>query len=381
MYTKDYLLAPGPTPVPTRIIKKMARPIIHHRTEEFMGIFKSVKEKTEYLFQTKTGKVIVFPGSGTAGLESAIANMLSPGDKVLTLEAGWFGERWSKMNRGFGAEVTSVKTDWGYQINPDDVRNALEKDRDIKAVFATLNETSTSVTHDIKAISEVTNAFDDVLMIVDGISGIGCLPCPMDEWNLDVVITASQKGLMCPPGIALVGLSQKALKAAEKSDMPKFFFDYLAEIKKNEETGQTRFTPPVSLIIGLEEALTMFQEEGIENVLKRHEELGNATREALKAMGLNIFAKEGFSNSLTAVWLPEDIQGEKGKEVPNIMRKDYNVTIAGGQEHLKGKIVRFGHMGYVDKYDIATGLMALAMTLKKLGCSVNLNAALEAFQG
>ncbi len=372
---KEYLMTPGPTPVPSEVLLSQAKPMIHHRTPFYTEILVSVLEDLKYIFQTKND-VLIFASSGTGAMESAVVNLFSAGDKVIVASNGKFGDRFVKLTETYGLNVIKLEYDWDKVVSPDDIAFQLEKDKDIKGVFVVQSETSTGILNDVKSIGKIVKDYPAVL-VVDSITGIGAVECKTDEWHLDIVMTGSQKGLMLPPGLACVSISDKALKEAEKSTLPKFYFSYkksLDALKKDQP--QNPFTPPVSLIVGLGEALKLMKKEGLENVIKRHAILAEATRQGVQAMGLELFAPtEGRGNAVTSVKVPEGVDGGK---IPKIMRDKYGVTIAGGQDHLKGKIFRIGHLGYFDRFDIITTLAALEMTLTELGYLVELGSGIAA---
>lgn len=361
---KRYLMTPGPTPVPAEVLLAQARPMIHHRTAEFSDILGRVVEDLKYIFETKND-VVIFAASGTGAMESAVANLFSAGDKVIVASNGKFGERFIKITEAYGLDVISLKFDWEKVVDPDEIAKRLEADGGIKGVFVVQSETSTGVLNDVKRIGEIVKDHSAVL-VVDSITGIGAVELKTDDWHLDVVMTGSQKGLMLPPGLACVSISDKAWRAAKESKLPKFYFSYeksAEALKKSSPT--TPFTPPVSLIIGLGEALKMMREEGLENVIERHARLAAATRAGLEAMNLWLFAPpEGRGSAVTPAWVPDGIDG---KALVKTMSSKYGITIAGGQDHLAGKIFRIGHLGYFDRFDILTTLAGLEMTLAEMG--------------
>ena len=368
-------MTPGPTTVPPEVLISQAKPIIHHRTPEYTEILIAVNEGLKEVFQTKND-VLIFASSGTGVMESAVVNLFSAGDKVVVASNGKFGDRFIKLTETFGLEVIKHEYEWNKVVSPEDIANDLKNDTSIKGVFVTQSETSTGVLNDVKAIGEIVKETDAVL-IVDSITGVGAVECRTDEWNLDVVMTGSQKGLMLPPGLAAASVSEKAWKLVEKSTLPKFYFSWektRASLHKKEP--QNPFTPAVSLIVGLEQSLAMMREEGLENVIKRHAVLAEAVRNGVKAIGLEIYAPpEGRGNAVTPVVVPE---GVDGKAIVKIMSDKYGITIAGGQDHLSGKIFRIGHLGYYDRFDVTTTLSGLEMTLKELGYDFELGKSLEA---
>jgi aspartate aminotransferase-like enzyme len=359
---KRYLMTPGPTPVPAEVLLAQARPMIHHRTPEFSGILAAAVEDLKYIFQT-ANDVLLFAASGTGVMESAVVNLFSAGDKVIVCSNGKFGDRFVKLAEAYSLDAIKLEYDWDKVVDPADVAQALKADPAIKGVFVVQSETSTGVLNDVQAIGEIVKDYPAVL-VVDSITGIGAVELATDDWHLDVVMTGSQKGLMLPPGLACVSVSDKAWRAAETATLPKFYFDW-AKARKSIAKSTTPFTPPVSLIIGLGEALRLMREEGRENVIKRHAELAAAARAGAEAMGLKLFAPpEGRGNAVTPVWVPE---GVDGKALVKMMSDKYGITIAGGQDHLVGKIFRVGHLGYFDRFDIITTLVGLEMTLTELG--------------
>ena len=372
---KTYLLAPGPTPVPETVNLEMAAPMVHHRTPQFSKIFGEAAEDAKYLFQTKQD-VIILAATGTGGMESCITNLFSPGDKVLVVNGGKFGERWGKISEAYGLVPVWINVEWGQAVDPNKVKEALDKDKDIRAVLVQASETSTAVAHPIEALSKLTRDRDDVLLVVDGITGVGVFPLPMDEWGIDAIITGSQKALQLPPGLALVALSEKAWKFADQSKCPHFYFDLKKE-RKNLADKTSAYTPAVSLVIGLRAVLKSFKEEGMENVHKRHNRLARATSAATQALGLKMVAPDAPADSLTGVFLPDGIDG--GKFVKSL-RDDFGVTMAGGQDQWKGKVVRIAHLGYVDTFDTIVAIAAIEMALKKFGHDVPMGKGVAAAQ-
>jgi aspartate aminotransferase-like enzyme len=372
---KTYLLAPGPTPVPETINLEMAAPMVHHRTPQFSKIFGEAAEDAKYLFQTKQD-VIILASTGTGGMESCITNLFSPGDKVLVVNGGKFGERWGKISESYGLEPVNVNVEWGQAVDANAVKEILDKDKDIRAILVQASETSTAVAHPIEALSKLTRDRDDILLVVDGITGVGVFPLPMDEWGIDAVVTGSQKALQLPPGLALVALSEKAWKFADQSKCPHFYFDLKKE-RKNLANQTSAYTPAVSLVIGLRAVLKSFKEEGMDNVHKRHNRLARATRAATQALGLKMVAPDAPADSLTGVFLPDGIDG--GKFVKSL-RDDFGVTMAGGQDQWKGKVVRIAHLGYVDTFDTIVAIAAIEMALKKFGHPVELGKGVAAAQ-
>ncbi|MGD1076198.1 MAG: alanine--glyoxylate aminotransferase family protein [Thermodesulfovibrionales bacterium] len=370
---KRYLFAPGPTPVPSEALLAMAMPIIHHRSPDFLPVLDAAKKGLQWLFQTKND-VLILCCSGTGGMEGSVNNLFSPGDKVLVINAGNFGERWTKIAHAYGLEVKEIKRDWGYTVKRDDVEKALKDDSAIKGVFVQATETSTGVYHDIEALASIVKKYDDTILVVDAISALVAHDLRMDEWSIDVLIGGSQKGLMLPPGLAFVGLSDKAWKFADKAKCPRFYFNFKKE-RESLAKNQTNFTSPVTLIIGLNECLKLLQKEGLESAFERHRRLANATREAIKAVGLKLFSQESPSNSVTAIIAPDGLDGQ---EIYKNLRVKYGITAAGGQGQAKGKIFRVAHLGYADTFDVITAIAGVEMVLKSMGYPVKLGSGVAA---
>ncbi|RMG59967.1 MAG: alanine--glyoxylate aminotransferase family protein [Deltaproteobacteria bacterium] len=362
---KQYLLAPGPTPIPPRVLLKMAEPIVHHRAPAFEKIMEEVREGLKYVFQTER-EVLVFASSGTGAMEGAVSNFLKRGDKAICVRGGKFGERWAEICEQFGVIPVNIDVPYGKAVDPADVKKALDENPDVKAVYVQASETSTGVAHPVKEIADMVKERENTIIVVDAITALGVFDVPTDAWNLDIVVAGSQKAFMLPPGLAFAAVSEKAWKLAEESDLPKYYFDYRKEAKSIVK-NQTAYTPAVSLLMGLCEVLRMMKEEGLENIFARHARLAKATREGVKALGLELFAPDSPSNAVTAVKVPEGIEGGK---ITKIIRDEYGVTIAGGQGSMKGKIFRIAHLGYADKFDVITAISALEMTLNRLGYPV-----------
>ena len=372
---KKYLMAPGPTPVAEHVALEMAHPMIHHRTPQFSKIFAEAAEVAKYLFQTKQ-EVLILASTGTGGMEGCVTNLFSPGDKVLVINGGKFGERWGKISESYGLTVVWHNVEWGQAADAKAIGNLLKEDKDIKAIMVQASETSTTVAHPIEGLSKLTRDRDDILLIVDGITGVGVFDLPMDKWGIDAMITGSQKALALPPGLALVGLSEKAWKFNENSSIPRFYFDFKKE-RKNLANDTSAYTPAVSLVIGLRRVLLDIKEEGLESVYRRHDRLARATRAAAKGLGLKIVAPDSPANSSTGIFLPEGMDGGK---LFKFIRDDMGVTLAGGQDQWKGKIVRIAHLGYIDSFDIIIAISALEMALKKMGHNVALGKGVAAAQ-
>lgn len=371
---KRYLLAPGPTPVPPEALLAMAMPIIHHRAPDFVPVLESAKKGLQWLYQTKND-VLILCSTGTGGMVGSVNNFLNPGDDVLVVNGGKFGERWTKICQAYGMKVEEIAVEWGRAVKPEQVEASLKKNPGIKAVFIQANETSTGVYHDVQAVAAVVKK-TDALFIVDAISALVAHDMRTDEWGIDVMIGGSQKGIMLPPGLAFVSVSDKAWKMADTAKTPKFYFNFKKE-RDNLAKNQTNFTSAVTLIIGLNECVKMLQAEGLENVFKRHDRLARATRAAAAAIGLSLFPKESPSNALTAIEAPAGVDGQA---IYKDLRVKYGITGAGGQDKLKGKIFRIAHLGYADTFDVITAVAGLEMVLKGLGHPVTLGKGVAAAQ-
>jgi len=358
----EQLRIPGPTPLPDEILQAMSKQMINHRGAEFGQILNEVTAKLKQLFQTK-GDVFLLTGSGTGGLEAAIVNILSPGDKVLSVSNGVFGERFASIAEQFGAEVIPLRFEWGRAVDVDAVRKALHAEPKIKAVLVTHNETSTGVTNDLASISSVVREFDK-LLLVDAISSLGSINLPVDEWHLDVAVTGSQKGWMAPPGLAMVSMSQEAWQAHSKAKMPRFYWDF-TKAKSYAEKGQTPWTPAIPAVFALSVALEMMLNEGLANIVARHARVAKAARDGIKSLGLSLFAEETYaSNTVTAVAASD---GLDTKKLLRILREEHQIVLGGGQQKLDGKIFRIGHLGWVTEDDIKTVISALRVVLPEAG--------------
>ena len=360
----ENLRIPGPTPCPGDVLQAMTKQMINHRGGEFGQILSRVTTNLKQLFQTK-GDVFLLTCSGTGSLEAAVVNTLSPGDTVLSVSNGVFGERFAIIAQQFGAEVIPLRFDWGKSADADAVRQALQAEPKIKAVLVTHNETSTGVTNDLASISSVVKEFDK-LLLVDAISSLGSINLPVDDWHCDVAVTASQKGWMVPPGLAMVSVSQEAWQAHETAKMPRFYWDF-AKAKSYSEmaTAQTPWTPAISTIFALSASLEMMLKEGLPNIIARHARVGKTTREGIKSLGLSLFAEESHaSNTVTAV---RSSDGLDVKKLLQILREEHQIVLGGGQQRLGGKIFRIGHLGWVTEDDIKTVISALKVALPQAG--------------
>lgn len=369
---KHYLLAPGPTPVPPRVLLAMAHPIIHHRTPQFSALFGEAREGLRWLFQTKQD-VLMLAASGTGAMESAVTNCFSVGDEVLVVNGGKFGERWLKLCKAFEVTPIEIKVEWGQAVRVEQIEEALRAHPNVKGVLVQASETSTTAVHPIKALAALTRQ-RDVLLVVDGITAVGVYDLPMDDWGIDVLITGSQKALMLPPGLAFIALSERAWARTKSSAQRRFYFD-LARERDNQAKNTTAWTPAISLVIGVREALAMLQEEGLPQVFARQERSARATQAAAAALGLRLVAPENPSPAATGIYVPDGVDG--GKLVA-YLRDRMHVTLAGGQDHLKGRIVRIAHLGYIGVFDTIAAVAALEMALRHFGHPVTLGRGVAA---
>lgn len=374
-YIKPYLMTPGPTPIPPAVSQVMAEPIVFHRAPAFVPIYARCLENLKTVFDTKN-EVLCFAASGSGAMDSAFANLVHPGDKVLVTSAGKFGERWKDLAEAYEADFTYLDVEWGTQISSDTVDELLAANPEIGVVFTTFSETSTGVIHDVRAIAEVAHKHG-ALIVVDAISGLGASELHQDEWDLDVVVSGSQKALMTPPGMAFASVSQKALDKAAERPGGRFFFDWNKTAKgQRKDPPDSPFTPPVGLFMALDVALQMIMDEGMPAVYDRHRLLGRGSRAWAKAQGLEIFGLDDESASaVTAIKVPE---GVDGNAVTKTMRDKYGITIAGGQSQLKGKIFRISHCGYFGPFDIITVVSALELVLKELGADIEIGVGVAA---
>ena len=357
MLIKKRLLTPGPTQLPERVRFAMARDMMHHRKPEFCAIARECGEKLRIAFGTEQ-PVLTLAASGTGAMVAAVTNLFAPGEEVIVLQAGKFAERWTKIAESRNLTVHAVSIPWGEAASPERLRAALAEHPGAKGVLVQLSETSTGVMHPIRELAEIVRN-TDALMVVDGISGVLIAPCPMDEWGIDCLVTGSQKGVMLPPGLSFIALSERAWKKAETVTPGCFYFNLTKE-RAQQALGQTCFTPPVSLIVGLKESLDMFWEFGLENVYRKQWALAAMARAGLSAMGLRLFARTHFAWGLTSALAPEGM--DAGKIIGHAA-KEYGVILAGGQDHMKGVMIRMAHMGWVDWADVMSGLVALSQAI------------------
>jgi serine---pyruvate transaminase len=372
---KRYLFTPGPTPVPPEVLAAIGAPVIHHRSPDFLPVYERVLGRLREVCRTESD-VLLFGSSGTGAFESAVANLVTPGEPHLVVSAGSFGERWVAMTTAYGAAVDALRYPWGETPDPDDLRVRLQE-REARAVWLVQSETSTGVVADVQALAAAAREAG-ALVVVDAVSSLGAVPCETDAWGLDVVVAGSQKALMTPPGLGLAAVSQRALGATGSS--PRFYFDW-ERTRKGQETLDAPVTLPVSLVAGLDVALGLLFDEGLEAVFERHVKLGRAARAGVKALGLELFSPdEDRSAVVTAVRAPDGI--DSGDVVKGV-RDRFGMTIANGQGELKGKIFRLGHIGWFDVFDITTQIAAVELVLADLGADVErgvaVTAALEAF--
>jgi len=358
---KKRLFTPGPTSVPEDVLLEMAQPIIHHRTDEFIKIAEEVFKDLKYVFQTEND-VFILASSGTGAMEASIVNLFSPGDKIIVIVGGKFGERWFELGKTYGLNVIPLNIAWGKFFNTEEVEKVLKENPDTKGVLCTLCETSTGTHFDIESIGKIVSKLPQTVVIVDTISSLGAIPCYTDKWNLDVVVTGSQKAFMLPPGLAFISVSQKAWSFIEKSKLPKYYFD-LKRYKKVLEKNDFPFTMAVSLVIGLKKSLNMLKQITLEKIWQEHHVRAEATRNAFKKLGLKLFS-ESPSDAVTAILLPEGVDGEK---LCKLIRTKYGISIAGGQDKAKGKIIRISHLGWQDEFDVLTAISSVCIGLETMG--------------
>ena len=370
---KNYLFAPGPTPIPTETLLAMASPIDYHRTSESVELIGNVTAKLKYVFQTNND-VMILTSSGTGAMEAIITNLLSSDDRVTVIRSGKFGERWGEICAAYGIQLDPINIEWGRSVDPQQVEDQLNRYPETKAVLATLCETSTGALHDIKTLGDIIQD-SQTLLVVDAVSALCADDLQMDNWSVDAVVSCSHKGLMTPPGLGLVSLSDQAWKATKSSDLPKFYFD-LRQARDAGNRGSTPYTPAITFIKALDQALDHIHQEKIENVLERHAYLAQATRGAVKAMGLKLFAQDP-ANTLTSICLPNRVDGQALVEM---IRNQHGVTYAGGQAKLKGKIIRIAHLGWVCEHDMIVAISTLERGLSEVGYNLTLGSGLAAAQ-
>jgi aspartate aminotransferase-like enzyme len=376
---KRYLFTPGPTPVPPEVLEAISRPILHHRSSDFRAILARCFERLRQVYRTEAD-VLVYTASGTGGMESAVSNLTRPGDRVVVVSAGYFGERWADLTRNFGCEVVKLTYDWGETPARDDLAQLLGEIGGAKAVFTTHSETSTGVVADVQGLAAVAKEAG-ALVVVDAVSSLGAVPLETDEWRLDVVISGSQKALMTPPGLATVSVSTDAWNAVEEGAPSRYYFDW-GETRMRQASFDPAFTPAVSIFVGLDVALGLLLAEGLDQAFERHARLGRACRAGAKAMGLELFSPDDDRSAVvTAINAPDGIDSG---ELVQTLRDRHGIVLAPGQGPLKGKVFRIGHIGYYDVFDVTTALAGVELVLSELGADIErgaaVTAALEAFE-
>jgi serine---pyruvate transaminase len=376
-YLKRYLMTAGPTPLPPAVSQVMAEPMLYHRAPAFVAVYARTLERLKKVFATDN-EVLVFSSSGSGAMESAVANLTRPGQPALVASCGKFGERWAELCDAHGVRTRHLETEWGRRVEPEGLDRVLAESGGAEVVFTTLSETSTGVVNDIRGLTEVSHRHG-ALIVVDAVSGMGAVPLPQDEWGVDVVVAGSQKALMAPPGLGFASANAAALERAAAAPGRRYYFDWGRTLAgQRKDPPDSPFTPAVGLICALDVALGLIAEEGIEAVYERHRLLGRATREAARALDLELLAEgDGAGDVVTAIRLPEAIDGAA---VPRLMRDRFGVTIAGGQGRLKGRIARIAHCGYFGAFDIVVTIAAFEMTLRELGHQVELGAGVAAAQ-
>jgi aspartate aminotransferase-like enzyme len=371
---KHRLLTPGPAMVPEETLLELAKPQLYHRTPQARQLLAEIQEDLQYVFCTRN-LVVPLTCAGSGGMEAALANCAPAGGKAICLSAGRFGERWRSLCKAFGVEAVNVTAPWGQPVAPEQLAQALKQHPDARAVCATLSETSTGVRHDVAAYGSLTAATDAVL-IVDSISGMGATECRTDDWHIDINVTGSQKALMLPPGLAFVSVSDKAWRRIDANAAPRLFYFDLKKYRESLKNGDTPFTPANGLLRGLRVSLRKIRAEGIENVWARHARVAAAARAGVQALGLGVFPAVPVEG-LTVFKVPEGIDGQA---LLNNLEKKYGLKLAGGQDALKGKIVRLGHMGYTDAFDVLAALSGLELVLLEMGHSLEPGSGVAAAQ-
>jgi aspartate aminotransferase-like enzyme len=370
---KQYLLSPGPTPIPNEVNLAMSETMIHHRTPQFNGVFEEARSGLKKLFGTQKD-VLILASSGTGAMEAAVANLFSPGDEVLVVNGGKFGERWLNISNAYGLKPVEIKVPWGQAVRVADIEQAMKTHPGLRGVMVQASETSTTVLHPVKEIAQLTR--NGPLLLVDGVTAVGVVPLAFDAWGIDALVTGSQKALMLPPGLGFVALSDRAWEKTKQAKLPRFYFDLNLE-RKNQQKGSGAFTPAVSLIFGLRASLAMIEREGVDQVYARHARLSRATRAAAVALGLKLLAPESPSPAATGVCLPDGIDAD---QVLDYLREKMSVTLAEGQDQLKGKVIRIAHIGYMGAFDVITAIAALEMALRKFGAEIPFGRGVAAAQ-
>jgi aspartate aminotransferase-like enzyme len=370
---KHYLLSPGPTPIPNEVALAMSETMIHHRTPQFNMVFDQARQGLKKLFGTKND-VLMLASSGTGAMEASVANLFSPGDKVLVINGGKFGERWLNIANAFGLNSVELKVEWGQAVKVDAVEKQMKAHPDLKGVMIQASETSTTVLHPVEEIAKLTK--NGPLFLVDGVTAVGVVSIPFAGWGLDVLVTGSQKAMMLPPGLGFIALSDRAWERTKQATLPRFYFDLNLE-RKNQQKGSGAFTPAVSLIFGARASLEMMQREGLDRVYARHARMSRATRAAASALGLKLLAPDSPSPAATGVYLPDGIDAD---QVLDYLRDHMNITLAEGQDQLKGKVIRIAHVGYMGAFDVITAVAALEMVLRKFGVELPFGKGVAAAQ-
>jgi serine---pyruvate transaminase len=376
-YLKQYLMTAGPTPLPPAVSQAMAQPMLYHRAPAFVPVYARALASLKLVFQTSSD-VLLFASSGSGAMESAVANLVRPGEPALVASCGKFGERWADLCDAYGAETIHWETEWGLKVDPAELDRRLAANKEVELVFVTASETSTGVVNDIRELTAVAHRHG-ALIAVDAVSAMGAVPLPQDEWEVDVVVAGSQKALMSPPGLGFASPNEAALERAASVAGRRHYFDWGAAVSgQRKDPPDSPFTPAVGLVQALDVALGLIEREGLEAVYERHRILGRATREAARALDLDLLGEaDENANVVTAIKLPDTIDGAA---VPKIMRDRFGVTIAGGQGRLKGRIARIAHCGYFGAFDIVVTIAALEMTLRQLGHEVELGTGVAAAQ-
>ncbi len=370
---KKYLFTPGPAPVPPEVLLEMARPIIHHRTPEFSAALDQARERLKPLFGTRQ-EVILLAASGTGAMEAAVTNLLAPGEHAVFVNGGKFGERWGKLLAAHGMVGHEIRVEWGRAVRPEQVEEALRANPGARAVLVQASETSTCALHPVPEIARLTRE-RDVMLIVDGITSVGVFEQRMDEWGIDALVTGSQKALMLPPGLAMIALSDRAVERMQRSRAPRFYFDLARELKAQRDEHTTAWTAAVSLVFGLNKSLEMIHAEGLEQVFARHRVMAEAARAAAPALGLSLLAPDNPAPGVTGILTPPGLDGGK---VVRYMRDALGVSVQGGQDQMKGKLVRIGHMGYLAPFDMLVAVAALEQALAHLGYGFESGAGVAA---
>jgi aspartate aminotransferase-like enzyme len=370
---KQYLLSPGPTPVPNEVALAMSETMIHHRTPQFNKVFEEARQGLKKVFGTRND-VLMLASSGTGAMEASVANLFSPRDKVLIINGGKFGERWLNISNAFGLNPIEIKVEWGQAVKVEAGEKELKAHPDLQGVMIQASETATTVLHPVKEIAKLTR--NGPLFLVDGVTAVGVVSLPADEWGIDVLVTGSQKALMLPPGLGFIALSDRAWEKTKKAKLPRFYFDLNLE-RRNQAKGSGAFTPAVSLIFGLRASLNMMEREGLDRVYARHARMSRATRAAATALGLRLLAPHSPSPAATGVFLPDNIDAD---QVLDYLRDHMKVTLAEGQDQLKGKVIRIAHVGYMGAFDVITAVAALEMALRKFGAEIPFGRGIAAAQ-